>query len=149
MFKQITAKIWRKLPWYLRAKIIRFTQAKFTVSVAAVITNADGKILLLDHVYRPASGWGIPGGFVDFGEQPEAALRRELREETELELENVRLFRARILKKHVEFIFEANANGEAKILSREILRAEWLDFEEMPVEMSGIQKATIKEVLGK
>ncbi len=149
MLKKITAKIWRKLPWYLRAKIIRLTQAKFTVSVAAVITNADGKILLLDHVYRPASGWGIPGGFVGVGEQPEAALRRELREETGLALENVRLFRTRIIKRHVEFIFEANANGEVKILSSEIFRAEWLDFNEIPEEMSGIQKIIIKEVLGK
>lgn len=147
MFKKIIGTIWRKMPRTLRAKIIRLTQAKFTVSVAAVIFNSDRKVLLLEHIFRPASGWGIPGGFVGHGEQPEDALRRELREETGLELENVRFFRARVVKSHVEFIFEAQANGAAKVLSREILQAQWFAPEAMPEEMPAIQKAMVEAVL--
>lgn len=149
MFRKITGTIWRKMPRFLRLKVIRLTQAKFTVSVAGVITDEQGKVLLLEHVFRPASGWGIPGGFVGHGEQPEEALRRELDEETGLELENVRLFRARILKSHVEFIFEATAKGTAEVRSREILKVEWFRPEEMPEEMSAVQKATVREVLAK
>lgn len=146
MLKQLAGKIWRKIPWFARARIIRLTQTKFTVSVAAVIFNDAGKILILDHVYRPGSGWGIPGGFINSGEQPEIALQRELEEETGLQLENVRFFHARIVKKHVEFIFEAEANGAADILSSEIFRAEWFDFDEIPEEMSAIQRGIIKQV---
>lgn len=147
MFKKIIGTIWRKMPRFLRMKVIRLTQAKFTVSVAAVITDADGKVLLLEHIFRPASGWGIPGGFVGHGEQPEDAVKRELYEETGLRLENVRLFRARILKTHVEFMFEAEGKGTAEVKSREILKVEWFRPEQMPEEMSSVQKATVREVL--
>ncbi len=82
MLKKILGTIWKNLTPYLRLKIVRATQHKFTVSVAAVIINENEEILLLNHVLRPSSGWGIPGGFVKRGEQPEAAIEREIREET-------------------------------------------------------------------
>ena len=147
MLKKLVGTIWRTMPRFLRARAIRLTQTKFTVSVAAVVMDAEGKVLLLDHVFRPGSGWGIPGGFVNQGEQPEQAIRRELEEETGLRLENIKLFRARILKSHVEFIFEAQAKGIGEVSSREILAVEWFALGEMPEEMSAMQKATVREVL--
>jgi hypothetical protein len=62
--------VWKALPPWLRLKIIRTTQQKFTVSAAAVIVNAEGKVLLLNHLLRPFSGWGLPGGFLTSAEQP-------------------------------------------------------------------------------
>jgi NUDIX domain len=69
MLKKLVGKIWRKTPHFIRLRIIRLSQTKFTVSVGAVVLNEKGEILLLDHVLRPASGWGIPGGFINGGEQ--------------------------------------------------------------------------------
>ena len=85
-YKRLAGKIWRKLPQSARQWIIRVTQKKFTVSVIAIILNSEGKILLLDHVLRPKNGWGAPGGFIDAGEQPVDAIKREICEETGLEL---------------------------------------------------------------
>lgn len=147
MFKEIAGKIWRKMPRAARLKLIRVSQKKFTASVVAIITNEKEEILLLEHVFRPASGWGMPGGFMEFGEQPEEAIRRELREETGLKLENVRLYRARVLNRHIEFIFRADASGEAKILSREIFETGWFEPDKMPPKMSRAQKSLIKKVL--
>lgn len=49
---------------------------------ACVITDIDGKILLLRQNYgRHRDSWMLPGGFVDKGEQVELAALRELREE--------------------------------------------------------------------
>jgi 8-oxo-dGTP diphosphatase len=129
-------------------KIIRATQKKFTVSAAAVITNAEGKVLLLNHVLRPFSGWGLPGGFMSVGEQPEETIRRELREETGIELEDLRMFRIRTLERHVEILFSAVAVGEASVLSREILDLGWFDVEAMPEHLPGSQKNVIKQLLG-
>lgn len=143
----LLGKIWRMLPSWIRTQMTRFAHRTFTVSVAAVITNDNGQVLLLEHVLRPASGWGIPGGFIDFGEQPGAALRREIAEETGIGLADVSLYRVRTLKGHVEILFTARCVGEPAVLSREIIRLGWFDVDDVPVEMNAGQQALIRKVL--
>lgn len=53
---------------------------------ADVIAEIGTRIVLIERRNSPL-GWAIPGGFVDVGEQVEAAAVRELREETALEVE--------------------------------------------------------------
>jgi 8-oxo-dGTP diphosphatase len=144
---KIVGRIWRKLPASVRMKIVRVTQKKFTASVAAIVQNEKGEVLLLDHVLRPASGWGIPGGFLDFGEQPIDAVKRELREETGLELKELKIYRVRTIGRHIEIIFSAQAVGEASVKSREINGLGWFKVEEMPEKMSRIQKTMIEDLL--
>ena len=142
-------KIWKVLPPWLRLRIVRATQSKFTVSAAAIITNESGQVLLLNHAFRPFSGWGLPGGFITVREQPEDAIRREIREETGLELDDLKMFRVRTIGKHVEMLFTANANGTAEIMSpREILELGWFDVDALPEKLSRSQKAVIREVIG-
>ena len=143
----LLGKIWRALPSWVRTRITRLAHRTFTVSVAAVITNDKGQVLLLEHVLRPASGWGIPGGFIGFGEQPEAALRREIAEETGIDLINVSLYRVRTLKGHVEILFTAGCVGEPSVLSREIIRLGWFEVGDIPAEMNAGQRSLIQKVL--
>lgn len=147
MLKKIIGLIWRKLPAAVRTKIVRGTQAKFTASVAAVIVNESGEVLLLDHVLRPNSGWGMPGGFLGYGEQPIDAVKRELREETGLELRGVEMVRVRATGRHIEFIFRASAAGTALVKSREINSLGWFKANEIPKEMSRIQKTIVENLL--
>ncbi|OGB93684.1 MAG: hypothetical protein A3H39_13065 [candidate division NC10 bacterium RIFCSPLOWO2_02_FULL_66_22] len=57
--------------------------------VAAIISNGEGKILLQR---RSDNGlWGLPGGSVEIGESVRDAIMREVREETGLTVEVVRL----------------------------------------------------------
>ena len=53
------------MPYLMRRQIIRSSQTAFTVSVAAIITNNDNQVLLLDHVLRIGSE--IIAQFVDCG----------------------------------------------------------------------------------
>ena len=54
------------------------------VGVGAVIVD-DGKVVLIRRRYEPLKGhWSLPGGMVEIGETLEAALAREMLEETGL-----------------------------------------------------------------
>lgn len=55
-----------------------------TLAVTVIPVLADGRIVLARRVDNDR--WGPPGGMVDWGETIEQAARRELREETDLEL---------------------------------------------------------------
>ena len=81
VLKDFLALLFRLTPRSVRLFLTRFGHVRFIVSAGAVIVDQQGQVLLLKHVFRAGSGWGIPGGFIDADEQPEAALRRELQEE--------------------------------------------------------------------
>jgi 8-oxo-dGTP pyrophosphatase MutT (NUDIX family) len=49
----------------------------------------DDRVLLVHKTY--GNGWDIPGGYVDVGESPAAACRRELREELSIDRQPERL----------------------------------------------------------
>ncbi|MFM9905145.1 MAG: NUDIX hydrolase [Pyrinomonadaceae bacterium] len=133
----------------MRTLLTRGTQETFTVSAAGIITNEKNEVLLLNHVLRPASGWGIPGGFLDANEQPEAAFRREIREEAGIDLMDVRIYRANTLRRHIEILFTAKGIGEARVGSREITELGWFAPDDLPPEMNIRQQFLIRRALGK
>ncbi len=78
-------------------------------------TQPEGIVLIKRK--NPPSGWAIPGGFVDYGETLEDAVRREMKEETGLDITLVRQFHtysdpARDPRHHtVSTVFIATATG--------------------------------------
>jgi mutator protein MutT len=55
------------------------------VGVGAVVVNDDGRVLLVKRAHEPLKGeWSLPGGGVEVGETLDAAVVRELFEETGL-----------------------------------------------------------------
>jgi ADP-ribose pyrophosphatase YjhB (NUDIX family) len=54
------------------------------VSAGVLVTDAAGRVLLVDPVYKP--GWEIPGGAVEAEESPRAGAVREVKEELGLVL---------------------------------------------------------------
>ncbi len=69
----------------------RQTRPRFTAGVVGVLFNPLGEVLIVEHVYHSYPQWGLPGGYVDRGEDPQDALARELREELELPSRSVSL----------------------------------------------------------
>jgi mutator protein MutT len=146
VFQNLISKIWRSLPVRMRRLSMRFTHTRFTVTAGAVIFNDQKQVLLLKHRFRAGSGWGLPGGFLEQGEQPIDCLRRELREEIGLELEEVEVFAARSFRKptQVEVLFRARANANVKPLTMEVERAEWFSIDSLPEGLPRDQRTYVE-----
>ena len=149
MLNDLLGAIWHRIPKKLRRWSVRLSNPRFAVTAGAVITDGEGRVLLLQHRFRPGTGWGMPGGFMAEGEQPEETLRRELREEVGLEVERVELFTARAFKvpRQVEIVFTARAIGDTNQLNFEIQKAGWFFLNELPEELPKDQVQLIKRAL--
>ncbi len=86
--------------------------------VDVIIEMVDGIILIKRK--NPPYGWAIPGGFVDYGEMVEVAAVREAKEETCLDVSNLRQFHVysdprRDERVHtISTVFIANGEGVPK-----------------------------------
>ena len=147
MLKNLAEKVWKRTPYKLRHIIARSIQNRFTVSVAAIITNDKEEVLVLDHYFRLKHTWGLPGGFINHSEQPIDGIKREIQEETLLELREIEFLRLRTIDKHVEILFRAKGFGEAKVNSGEIKEVGWFSLDNLP-EMNPSQIELVKKVLG-
>lgn len=93
------------------------TQHRNPVPTVDIIIRVKNGVVLIER-RNPPYGWALPGGFVDYGETLEAAARREAREETGLEVNNLRQFHAysdpqRDPRQHtISMVFTADACGE-------------------------------------
>jgi ADP-ribose pyrophosphatase YjhB (NUDIX family) len=149
MLKRFLSSLYRLAPTSLTNRAANFFQTHFTVTVAAVVVDERGRVLLLKHRFRGGSGWGIPGGFLNRGEQPEEALKRELREEVGLGAADLRLMLVRVVKTatQVQVIFTCREEGEPEPRSVEVESCDWFDPEDLPRELPRSQRAIIKRVL--
>ena len=78
MLKRILLKIWRVLPIWLQMVLSRVIRPLFQVFAAAVILDDDKNIFLVKSTYNRFHPWGLPGGGLEYGEHPEAAVIREV-----------------------------------------------------------------------
>ncbi len=87
-------------------------------TVDVIIRYRHGVVLI--ERKNPPYGWAIPGGFVDYGESTEQAARREVREETNLTMSNLRQFHVyskpgRDPRGHtISVVFTARGKGQLK-----------------------------------
>ncbi len=114
-------------------------------TVGALIFNAEGKLFLMrSHKWRVK--WVVPGGHIELGETMEQALRREIREETGLEIRDIeflcfqefihdeRFWRRRHF---VFFDYACRTDSTEVVLNDEAQDYVWVDLDrisELPVE---------------
>ncbi len=117
------------------------------VGVKALVQDKDGKVLLLQRS-KPFHGedfcrWDIPGGRIDALETQSAALRRELKEETNLVLgETQEVFHVQDIlfnpKLHVVRVtYRVTTSGDLRI-SSEHTDARWFSVDEIPLAQTDL-----------
>lgn len=106
-------------------------------SSAALVRNDKGEVLLVKRGKEPGKGkWALPSGFIEIDETPEKACLRELKEETGLKGEIVRLVgvysQKSLLYRNVLIIgYEVEARGNLSPGS-DSLKAEFFPLDNLP-----------------
>ncbi|MDE2950347.1 MAG: NUDIX hydrolase [Chloroflexota bacterium] len=134
MSRQIATLI-RRFPALIRLPflIFRRLQSRYTVGVAGVVLNEEGRVLIVEHAYHPRYPWGLPGGWIGEDEDPAEAILRELREELQLAAEVTRvLHTSKPFRNHIDMSFLCNSLSPIGKLSMELLDFCWADPDNLP-----------------
>lgn len=125
-----------------------FRQPSLTVDGAVLVRQpchggrVRCRLLLVERRHDPFAGqWALPGGFVEYGEDIEAAVHREVQEETGLTGLPFRQFRTfgnpdRDPRGHtVSVVYVAELVGEPPGVTGgdDAAQAAWLDVDELPL----------------
>jgi 8-oxo-dGTP diphosphatase len=133
------------IPYYT----YRFFQPKYSIGVIGVVINSESKVLLVEHVFHPRLPWGLPGGWINFNEDPAKAVERELSEELQLTVDaNHLLLLERTQFNHLDMAYLCEAKSEIGTLSYELLGYRWYSFEELP-RLHPFHYLAIKRAMGK
>lgn len=107
------------------------SKTNFTQSVTGIVIK-DNKVLLARHTYGAGKDMlVVPGGYVDFGESPADAVKREYLEETKIEVEAKEIIGIRFNMHDWYIAFRAEyISGEASTDGDENCEVVWLTVEE-------------------
>lgn len=100
---------------------------RFSVGVSGIVLDEQGRTLLVRHAFRRRYPWGLVSGWVNPGEAPIDAMRRELREETSLrgEPEGVIAIRSDARAPSLEVVYLVRVEGGTFRPSGETPEARW------------------------
>lgn len=101
------------------------------VPVVAAIVERRGQVILVRGLGWPPSWYGLVTGFLEPEESPEAAARREVREELGLAVEASRLIGVYAFSRMNQVIIAYHMPAEGEIA---LDRSELEDFKEVPLE---------------
>jgi 8-oxo-dGTP diphosphatase len=106
-------------------------------AVCALCVDDSGRVLLTRRAFEPYAGmWDLPGGFLDEQEHPLDGLRRELLEETGLEIEPAEWFGAFLVpyegRTVLNLVWRARVAGGDERPSDDVSELRWFSHEELP-----------------
>ncbi|WP_336881124.1 NUDIX hydrolase [Priestia koreensis] len=131
-------------------------QPLILVGVAVAVINETGEFLLQK---RRDGLWGVPGGFIELGESTEEAGRREVLEETGIEVGKLDLVGVFSGKHHyvklpngdefypvtIAYVSKEIKGGNLKADGKETIEAKFFEANELPEELNPFIKNLIKQ----
>lgn len=136
--KRAAMRVFRRLPRWLRRRIIRTVTPSYSVGAVLVLVGADRRILLVEQRHSP--GWALPGGLLKRGEDALHGVVREVREEVGLDIDPTTLpvpyAVLAPVPRRVDIVFVSIATdeaGEARIADAvEVTGIGWFDLDALP-----------------
>ncbi|MGI5184014.1 NUDIX hydrolase [Dactylosporangium sp. CA-152071] len=111
---------------------------RHSVSVAAVVTDDGGRVLVIQR--RDNGAWEIPGGILELDETPQAGVRREVLEETRVEIEPERLtgIYKTVTAGIVALVFRARLVAGTPAATDEAAAVDWWTADQVTAGMSEV-----------
>jgi 8-oxo-dGTP diphosphatase len=111
------------------------TSPRHSVSVAAVVTDDQNRVLVIER--RDNGAWEIPGGVLELNESISAGVRREVLEETGLAVEPTRLTGVykNVTLGVVAMVFRAHVVGGAAGPTEESVAVDWWTADQVAQRM--------------
>ena len=144
----------RRMPWaaHVLRVAVRMVQPRVTLGVVGVLLDADrAHVLLVEHVFHPQHPWGLPGGWMNRGEDPAQTIVREFAEETGLRVHPERLLltqRSVDYRQHIDVVYLCALDGAEQTVRldpNELLAYRWVAPADLPplirLHQQGIQAA--------
>ena len=115
----------------------------FTVGAFAIITDDNNRVLLCHR--RDYDLWNLPGGGVESGETPWAAVTREVFEETSLSIEPTQLLGIYVKpdSDDIVFSFRCEVRSGTIVLTDEADQISWFTLADLPTNISAKQAERI------
>ncbi len=137
MNKRRVAALLKRAPWtgYVAQSVLRLWQPWVTVGVLGAVFNAEGQLLVVEHVFHPILPWGLPGGWMARNEGTDDTVRREVYEETALSVDVLKPLLIELspqLRGHLDVAYLCHARPGEIRLSAELLAFQWIDPAQTP-----------------
>lgn len=141
--------VWKRMAGAFQWRVLWLFHSKYILGVSGIVTDSQGRILLLKHRYWKHHSWGLPSGYTVRGETLSMALQREVREETGLEIQVGDIIQIKSgFRFRVEVSFRGLiAEGTPHVTSEEILDAQFFDVVSLPTDVLPSHRQLIHKAL--
>ncbi|MFB9324545.1 NUDIX hydrolase [Paenibacillus aurantiacus] len=122
------------------------------VGAAAVILDAEGRVLLVKHNYGKYN-WELPGGLSELSESAASTATREVREETGLEADVERMtgvyYEPEHDMHHFVFTCKLSSHQPPRPDEAEVIACQYFHVDDLPRPISDFTLARIQDALNK
>ncbi len=122
------------------------------VSIDAVIIK-DNQVLLIQRGVEPNKGfWGTPGGYVEWDESAEETVKREVKEETDLDVLETTLVGVyssptRHPKQVINLVYLVTVSDKKAKQGDDAMDIKWFSLDELPDQMALDHKQHIEDAI--
>lgn len=131
--------------------VARVMAPRQPVGAVGVVFDEEGRVLLVEHVFRTDFPWGLPGGWVERGEDPGQTVMREIREELGLSVDvgplvlsaHVGIAERSTHPRHLGLAYSCRLTGGTFKAAPEVVSCTWTHPGEIRHELAPFQREAI------
>ena len=131
--------------------VARVIAPRQPVGAVGAVFDEQGRVLLVEHVFRTDFPWGLPGGWIERGEDPRRTVKREIQEELGLSVEvgplllseQIGMARRSTHPRHLGLAYCCRLTGGIWNPTSEVLSVEWTRPDEIRHELAPFQQKAV------